>query len=81
MPHTWNVVIDSTQGSLTFGFTSREDAETFWRLVSEKWQEGNLQAHIDSSNGPKTAKSSDLKGVWLTSWDEDDVAVSVAPSR
>ena len=79
MAQSWNVVIDSAIGSLTFGFNSREQAESFWRILSEKWQEGNVQMVIDTDTGSKAVNSTDFKGVWLTSWDEDDIAVSVVP--
>ena len=79
MAQSWNVVIDSSIGSLTFGFNTREQAESFWRVLSEKWQEGNVQMVIDTETGSKAVSSSDFKGVWLTSWDEDDMAVSVVP--
>lgn len=79
MAQSWNVVIDSAIGSLTFGFTSREQAESFWRILSEKWQEGNVQMVIDTDTGSKSVGSQDFKGVWLTSWDEEDIAVSIVP--
>ena len=81
MAQSWNVVIDSSIGSLTFGFDSREQAESFWRILSQQWQEGKVQMEIDTETGSKAVRSSDFKGVWLTSWADDDIAVSVTPRR